>query len=343
MMKKLLIFIYLTCAVFLLTAQDSTDIVIGFYNVENLFHPSDNPQKNDDAFTPTGLSHWTYGKYTRKINNIAKVLLAMNSWHPPDIIGMAEVEEASVLQKLCRDSPLKEYGYRYVHYDSPDARGVDVALLYRADRITILREHAVPVVFPFDTACRNRDLLYVVARLPNGDSIHIVVNHWTSRYGGYAPTIPKRNHYARVVRALADSILAREPTANILITGDFNDYPTDESITEVLRAGDWEKDDRSQHTLFDLMFRFLKMQNIGSHKHEDFWGCLDQIIVSPALLDDSGTYIIGQQAHIFMADFMVEPDDKYGGYRVYRTYSGPRYIGGYADHLPVFVKLKIEN
>lgn len=342
-MKKLIIYTILTICSFALTAQESSTIVIGFYNVENLFHPSDDSLKNDDAFTPTGLYHWTYSKYTRKINNIGKVLLALNGWEPPDIMGLAEVECAAVLKKLCYDSPLKGYGYRYVHHDSPDARGVDVALLYRADRITILRERAVPVVFPFDTACRNRDLLYVVARLPNGDSIHIVVNHWTSRYGGYAPTIPKRNHYARVVRALADSILAREPTANILITGDFNDYPTDESITDVLRAGNWEKDDRSQYTLFDLMFRFLKMQNIGSHKHEDFWGCLDQIIVSPALLDDNGTHITGQQAHIFMADFMVEPDDKYGGYRVYRTYSGPRYIGGYADHLPVFVKLKTEN
>lgn len=342
-MKKLIIYTILTICSFALTAQESSPIVIGFYNVENLFHPSDDSLKNDDAFTPTGLYHWTYSKYTRKINNIGKVLLALNGWEPPDIMGLAEVECAAVLKKLCYDSPLKGYGYRYVHHDSPDARGVDVALLYRADRITILQERAVPVVFPFDTACRNRDLLYVVARLPNGDSIHIVVNHWTSRYGGYAPTIPKRNHYARVVRALADSILAREPTANILITGDFNDYPTDESITDVLRAGNWEKDDRSQYTLFDLMFRFLKMQNIGSHKHEDFWGCLDQIIVSPALLDDNGTHITGQQAHIFMADFMVEPDDKYGGYRVYRTYSGPRYIGGYADHLPVFVKLKTEN
>ncbi len=342
-MKRLLIYTILTICSFALTAQESSPIVIGFYNVENLFHPSDDSLKNDDAFTPTGLYHWTYSKYTRKINHIGKVLLALNGWEPPDIIGLAEVECAAVLKKLCYDSPLKGYGYRYVHHDSPDARGVDVALLYRADRITILRERAVPVVFPFDTACRNRDLLYVVARLPNGDSTHIVVNHWTSRYGGYAPTIPKRNHYARVVRALADSILACEPTANILITGDFNDYPTDESITEVLRAGDWEKDNRSQHTLYDLMFRFQKMQNIGSHKHEDFWGCLDQIIVSPALLDNSGTHIIGQQAHIFMADFMVEPDDKYGGYRVYRTYSGPRYIGGYADHLPVYVKLKTEN
>ena len=260
-MKTILICTILTICSFALNAQEISPIVIGFYNVENLFHPSDDSLKNDDAFTPTGLYHWTYGKYTRKINNIGKVLLALNGWEPPDIMGLAEVECAAVLKKLCYDSPLKGYGYRYVHHDSPDARGVDVALLYRTDRIAILRERAVPVVFPFDTACRNRDLLYVVARLPNGDSIHIVVNHWTSRYGGYAPTIPKRNHYARVVRAFADSILAREPTANILITGDFNDYPTDESITDVLRAGNWEKDDRSQHTLFDLMFRFLKMKH----------------------------------------------------------------------------------
>lgn len=338
-MYRLLIICILLFFVGISFGQDASEVIIGFYNVENLFNPNDDSLKNDDAFTPTGFNHWTYKKYVRKVNNIAKVLLAMNEWSPPDIMGFAEVEEASVLKKLCYDSPLKNYHYRFVHHDSPDSRGVDVALIYRADRISILREHAVPIVFPFDTASHNRDLLYVVARLPNGDSVHIIVNHWTSRYGGYAPTIPKRNHYASVVRRLADSILQREPTANILITGDFNDYPTDESITDVLNAGDIDNPAHSNYTLFDLMYRFLKMQNIGTHKHEDFWGCLDQIIVSPALLDGSGTYISQQQAHIFKADFMVEPDDKFGGYRVFRTYSGPRYIGGYADHLPVFVRV----
>lgn len=342
-MKRLLIYCILLFSILKLFGQDSSEIIIGFYNVENLFNPDDDSIKNDDAFTPDGFNHWTYKKYVRKVNNIAKVLLAVNDWSPPDIMGFAEVEEASVLKKLCYDSPLKNYHYRFVHHDSPDARGVDVALIYRTDRITILRERAVPIVFPFDTSCRNRDLLYVVARLPSGDSIHIVVNHWTSRYGGYAPTIPKRNYYASVVRSLADSILEHEPTANILITGDFNDYPTDESITEVLRAGDIDNPAHTGHTLFDLMYRFLKMQNIGTHKHEDFWGCLDQIIVSPALLDTSGTYILRNEAHIFKADFMVEPDDKFGGYRVFRTYSGPRYIGGYADHLPVFVRVIYDN
>ena len=320
--------------------QDSAFYTVAFYNVEKLFNPQDDSLKNDDAFTPTGLYHWTYKKYVRKVNNIAKVLLAMGTWEPPDIIGLAEIEDDAVLRKLCYDSPLNGYKYRFVHYESPDRRGVDVALLYRAERVRILRSEAVPVIFPFDTAARNRDILYAVARFPNGDSLHLFVNHWTSRYGGYAPTITKRNYYASVVRARADSILRVEPSANILITGDFNDYLTDESIREVLRAGDIDNLGHRDCTLFDLMYRFLRMQNVGTHKHEDFWGCLDQIIVSPALLDTTRPlYIIGREAHIFKADFMVEPDEKYDGYKVYRTYSGPRYIGGYADHLPVYVRI----
>ena len=320
--------------------QDSICYTIAFYNVENLFNPQDDSLKNDDAFTPKGLYHWTYKKYVRKINNIAKVILAMGAWEPPDIIGLAEIEDDAVLRKLCYDSPLKRYHYRFVHYESPDRRGVDVALLYRDNRVRISRSRAIPVVFPFDTAARNRDILYAVARFPNGDSLHLFVNHWTSRYGGYAPTIPKRNYYASVVRAHTDSILRLDANADILVTGDFNDYLTDESIREALRAGDIDNPQHRDYTLFDLMYRFLRMQNVGTHKHEDFWGCLDQIIVSPALLDTAKPlHIIGREAHIFKADFMVEPDEKYDGYKVFRTYSGPRYIGGYADHLPVYVRL----
>ena len=129
MKRALTALTFILCAI-ILKAQDTTELVIGFYNVENLFHPSDDSLKNDDAFTPTGLYHWTYGKYTRKINNIGKVLLALNGWEPPDIMGLAEVECAAVLKKLCHESPLKQYGYRYVHHDSPDARGVDVAPMH---------------------------------------------------------------------------------------------------------------------------------------------------------------------------------------------------------------------
>ncbi len=340
----ILLIISLLCfSPFHILGQDTSSILIGFYNVENLFNPNDDSLKNDDAFTPNGFNHWTYKKYVRKVNHIAKVLLAMNGWEPPDIVGLEEIEEESVLRKLCFDSPLKKYGYRYVHYDSPDARGVDVALIYRVKKVEILRSRPVPIVFPFDTSCRNRDLLYVVAGLPNRDSVHIIVNHWTSRYGGYAPTIVKRNHYARVVRQLSDSILAENPAASIVIGGDLNDYPTDESVTDVLRAGDLDIAEQQDRTLFDLMFRFRRLPNVGSHKHEDFWGCLDHIIVSHSMLArDSPVSILNRQAEIFMADFMVEPDEKFGGVRVYRTYSGPRYIGGFADHLPVFIRLVCE-
>ena len=325
-------------------AQDTSSVVIAFYNVENLFNPSDDSLKNDDAFTPRGLNHWTYKKFTKKKNNIAKVILAMNDWSPPDIVGLEEIEDEYVLKKLCYDSPLKKYHYHYVHYDSPDARGVDVALIYRADRIKIVESRPVPIIFPFDSSCKNRDLLYVVAKLPTQDSVHVIVNHWTSRYGGYAPTIIKRNYYASVVRAMADSILSRNPFANIVIGGDLNDYPEDESVTKVLRAKDCELvsnlEENDDAQLYDLMFHFSKLQNVGSHKHEDFWGCLDHIIVSQALLNKSSPISIeNRQANIFKAPFMIEPDEKYDGYRVFRTYSGPRYIGGYADHLPVFIRL----
>ena len=342
-MKTLRIILYTSILLILtnkIKSQDSAYYMVAFYNVENLFNPEDDSLKNDDAFTPKGLYHWTYKKYVRKVNNIAKVILAMGEWEPPDIVGLAEIEDDAVLRKLCYDSPLKQYRYRFVHYESPDRRGVDVALLYRADRVRIQRSHAIAVVFPFDTAARNRDILYAVALFPNGDSLHLFVNHWTSRYGGYAPTIPKRNHYARTVRHYTDSILSEDPHAHILICGDFNDYPTDESIREVLHAGDIDNPQHQHCTLFDLMYRFLKMQNVGTHKHEDFWGCLDQMIVTPELLNKSShLHIVGQEAHIFKADFMVEPDEKYDGYKVFRTYSGPRYLGGYADHLPVFVRL----
>lgn len=314
--------------------------LVGFYNVENLFHPSDDSLHADEDFTPTGLYHWSYKKYYRKISNVAKVLIAMGEANPPLLMGVAEIENDLVLRDLCYRSPLKKFGYKYIHHESPDRRGIDVALLYRKDYVQIDTERAVPVVFPFSPQSKNRDVLYVKALIDNTIPLHIFVNHWTSRYSGYAATIPKRNYYAQVVRNLVDSILYVDKTANIIIVGDFNDYATDPSLDEVLHACPIE----SRHppdTLYNLMYGFETASgNVGSHKHEDFWGCLDQIIVSNDLLSNRcGLEIVGKEAHIFNASFLLVPDEKYGGYKTYRTFLGPRYIGGFADHLPVFVKL----
>lgn len=342
MIKIVSLTLLMVCSLLFSYAQTATDVhIIAFYNVENLFHPSNDSLTNDDDFTPTGLYHWTYKKYYHKIHNVAKVFIAMGEGNPPAIIGLAEIENEQVLKDLCYRSPLLKYGYRYVHHDSPDRRGVDVALLYRDSLVHILREHPVPIVFPFEPNTRNRDLLYVCAQFANGDSLHLIVNHWTSRYGGYAPTISKRNYYADRTRRLVDSLLADTPTANVLLMGDFNDYCTDESLTKHLRARPYHPDNVSD-SLFNLMYAFENMHNLGSHKHEDFWRCLDQIIVSRGLLyDHNQLHIVNHEPHVFNADFLLVPDEKYGGTKTYRTFLGPRYIGGFADHLPVFVRITL--
>lgn len=319
--------------------EEEIEYLITFYNVENIFHPSDDSLTMDDDFTPMGTYHWSYKKYYKKISNVAKVFLAMGKGDAPAIIGLAEIENEQVLKDLCYHSPLRNYHYKYVHHDSPDRRGVDVALLYRDSLVYILREHKVPIVFPFEPQTCNRDLLYVCAQFRNGDSLHLIVNHWTSRYGGYAATIPKRNYYADVARALTDSILSENPLANILLMGDFNDYCTDESMEDHLRARPYDPQN-SQDTLFNLMYYFEGQNNVGSHKHEDFWRCLDQIIVSRGLLyDQNQLHISDHIPHIFNADFLLVPDEKYGGVKTFRTFLGPRYIGGFSDHLPVFIKM----
>ena len=348
MMKRILLLLQLLTVLspggVISQTDKQSSIKIGFYNVENLFDPEDDSLKNDDSFTPEGFNHWTNKKLNRKINNIAKVILAMGCGEPPAILAMAEVENREVLLKLCKQSPLKKYGYDIVHYESPDKRGIDVALIYRPDIIRITHSEAIPIKFPFDTLSKNRDILFVTARLPNRDSLYLFVNHWTSRYGGFAPTIIKRNYYATVVKRRCDSLLAINQDAAIIIVGDFNDYPTDESMQDILKVKN--PDVVGGGGLYNLMLPFLHEENRGTHKREDFWGCLDQIIVSSALLNsDSASntiHIKDGKAHIFWADFMIEPDEKYGGFKLIRTFSGPRYIGGYADHLPVYIDLNID-
>ena len=341
-MKRIcIIVIGILYGVFGRAQADTVPHRIMFYNVENLFHPSDDSLKADDDFTPTGSYHWTYKKYYLKISMVGKVIVAAGMGDPPWLVGLAEIENEQVLKDLCYKSPLRKYRYRYVHYDSPDRRGVDVALLYRDSCVEILHSRKIPVVFPFDTFARNRDILYAVVRFPSGDSLHVMVNHWTSRYGGYAATVPKRNWYATVVRQHVDSLIRDNPHAKILITGDFNDYATDESMTDHLRVH--EHGSRlPRDTLYNLMLPFARQSLRGSHKHEDFWGCLDQFIVSDAWLTDTiGVRQIGD-ADIFDADFLLVDDEKYGGKKNFRTFLGPRYIGGFADHLPVYVMFRDE-
>jgi predicted extracellular nuclease len=339
-MKKLsfLFSAFLFSPLFLFSQSDSTHYCIVFYNVENLFDPEKNPDKNDGDFTPEGFYHWTYKRFYKKLNDIAKVFLSINEWNVPDVIGLAEIENANVLKKLCYNTGIKVFNYRFVHYDSPDIRGIGVALLYRSDRVKIVESYPVSVVFPFEPASKNRDILYVKAIIAI-DTFHLFVNHWTSRFGGHAATIAKRNYYAQVLRQKMDSLLQLNLSSNIIIMGDFNDYPTDESMVKYLQAKNYEKE-TNQGILFNLMFPIIE-KNRGTHKTQEFWGCLDQFIVSKSLLDGQNCWqVVNREAVIFDASFLLVPDEKYGGLKTFRTYLGPKYLGGYSDHLPVKIVLQ---
>lgn len=341
-MKWFIYSLFLTFSIITIQAQtDSTSICFAFYNVENFFDPDNDSLKNDDSYTFDGINRWTYSKMIHKRNQISKVILAMNGWSPPDVVGFAEVENGNLLKNLCFQTGLKKYNYNYIHIESPDLRGIDVAFIYRMDRVIILESHAIPIHFPFDTVSKNRDILYVKVQLFNHDTIHFFINHWTSRFGGFGATVKKRNHYAFLLKQQVDSIFKKEPNAAIVIMGDFNDYPTNESIKKVLKTVEVSSECSN---LVNLMEKYKPIQNIGTHKNEEFWGCLDQIIVSSNFFQETSTLQIDVlENNIFKEDFLLVSDEKYGGIKTFRTYEGVKYKGGFSDHLPVYVRIKIKK
>lgn len=322
-------------------APRTNSIRIGFYNMENLYDIDNDSLTADDAFTPDGDNHWTKFRYWHKINNMAKVISTVGGWDAPDIFGMAEIENIKVVKNLISSEPLKKAKYGIVHYDSPDNRGIDVALIYRPQKFKVIASRPIPVTFINEPDSKTRDILYVTGIvLECKDTLHILVNHWPSRYGGYAATIEKRNRAADIVRQTVDSIHQTNPQANVVIMGDLNDYPTDISLVEHLKAKP-SVENTTDSDLINLMYHYQTEGKIGSNKYQSQWGVLDQIIVSqPMLTRNEGLRVGKDRGVIYRADFLLVPDDTYLGVKLNRTYIGARYNGGYSDHLPVFVDLE---
>ncbi len=322
-------------------APRSNSIRIGFYNMENLYDIENDSLKNDDAFTPEGDNHWSKYRYWKKINNMAKVISTIGGWEAPEILGLCEVENMKVVKDLIYSAPLKKSKYRIVHYDSPDNRGIDVALIYRYQKFQVLNSRPITVTFENEPDSKTRDILYVTGIITaSKDTVHVFVNHWPSRYGGYAATIEKRNRAADIVRQQVDSIHLANPTANIIIMGDLNDYPSDFSLVDHLKAKP-DTENSSPSDLINLMYPIHKAGKFGSHKYQAHWGVLDQIIVSqPLLMRKKGLRVAKEGAVVFRADFLLVPDDTYLGVKNNRTFIGSKYNGGYSDHLPVFVDLE---
>lgn len=317
-------------------------LFVGFYNQENLFDTLDDPHKNDNEFLPTAKNNWNTEKYTNKLNHMAKVIASINEGKGADVLGMCEVENDAVLTDLTKNAQLKKMSYKYVHFEGPDERSIDNALLYNSKKLTVLASAAYPVIFKENPNSKTRDILTVKLMDKKTKATFIVlVNHFPSRLGGEAESAPKRNNAASILRGIYDSISKVDPTLPVIMLGDFNDYPTNESISKVLNAKG-HVNELSSNDLFNAMYE-LHEQKQGSHFYRGEWGTLDQIMMSNNLVNCTGKVCYKTSSvTIYKQEWMLETEGKYKGSPL-RTFVGAKYLNGYSDHLPVYVVLEIKK
>lgn len=301
------------------------------YNVENAFDTRHDSLKQDEEFLPEGDKRWTVYRYWNKLNVLSKVIAAVGQERIPEIVTLCEVENDTVLFDLTRRSALRALGYQYVMTDSPDERGIDVALLYQPGvfRLLSVNRFRLNAFWPLSKPYPykpTRDILYVSGRVLSGDTLHLLVCHLPSKAGATRLTDRHRNFAARCLRQICDSILHRSPDARIVVSGDFNATPDD----VVFRR--WFSE-RGGMRLLPSRAPNDPRRVRGTYNYQGNWSTLDHLLVSPSVRVRSGVYI---------ADFpfLLESDRVRGGLRPFRTYLGPRYLGGYSDHLPLYVDLE---
>ena len=292
-------------------------------NCENLFDCQHDSLKQDTEFLPEATRHWTRKRYWQKLNNIAQELLSTCDDGIPDLIALCEVENDSVLHDLSRRSLLRNAGYEYVMTDSPDLRGIDVALLYSPVSFALIGCRSLRVM-PIEGMRPTRDILYVSGRVLSGDTLHLFVVHAPSRYGGERHSRPFRQAVAERLCQSVDSIRAISPDASILVAGDFNDEADGPIVTYI-----------GQHGLVNLTKDAHGQNDVkGTYRYQGQWGSIDHIFGSPYI------YNKVEKAYIHAPKFLLEEEKTYGGVRPRRTYNGMRYQSGYSDHLPLVLRLR---
>jgi len=333
------LFMFVSCAQQKENAQSNSSdrIIVAEYNVENLFDLKDDEGKADEEFTPEGENKWTKERYDKKLVDLAKVLGALDKSQTPDLIGLIEIENRAVVEDLIKTAPLSQKEYVIVHHESPDFRGIDVALVYNSLVFKELSHEAIKISMPDDKEFTTRDILYLKALVKNKDTLHVFVNHWSSRRGGEDDSEPKRVFAAQVLRNKVDSIQKYNANAKVLIMGDMNDEPTNKSILETLKATG-NKENVAKGELYNLMFD-KKQNGEGTYLFKGSWNMLDNVIISQSMLNSkkhlSCTYT---SASIFKEDWILFTNNK-GEKSPSRTYGGSNYYGGYSDHLPVSLEL----
>ena len=319
---------------------DASVLTVAFYNVENLFDTEDDPRTADDEFTPEGNLKWDAVRLEKKLDDIARAIRSLNQEKGADIIGLCEVENLAVLERLTGEF-LPEGMYDIVHTDSPDGRGIDVALLYRASEMNLEKMTLHPVLLPVGTR-PTRGIMEVLFE-KGGTFFTVLVNHWPSRSGGAAQSEPKRVAAATVAAAVIDSLTALDPDADIIMVGDFNDEPGDKAVRETLQGVEYNPNqgagEKFEGRMINLAAPLTRIDTIGTYLYRDDWEIIDQIMVSPGGLDEKGIVLYDRAMTIFHPEFLRDyhPSQPLNPPR--RTYVRRNlYIGGTSDHFPVYVR-----
>ena len=301
---------------------------IAFYNVENLFDYLDNHQTLDREFTPSGKKKWGPYRYNLKIQKLGMAISKIGkeeTGDAPFLIGLAEVENKKVLTDLVDSNYLKQYPYDFVHYDSPDERGIDTALLYRKDCFEVLDSKAIPVlVFNGKVRDFTRDILYVKGKL-NNEIVHVFVNHWPSKRLGSDYTKAKRMEVAGL---LLNEMKQLNSNEKVVVLGDFNDNPTEPSMQKLIDEG-------NLHNPMKDLFQ----QGLGSSKFYSDWMLFDQILFSNDLKNNPSETMHFKSAHIYKDPYLMNPKGRFKN-EPFRTYTRSFYQGGYSDHFPVYAIFK---
>ena len=339
---KRLTFILLLTAFAVTTVEAQQPYKVMFWNIENFFDTVDDPEVRDDEFTPDGVKAWNDAKYEKKLANVERVVfdIAAQDRIYPAVVGFSEVENRSVLEDIISTPKLAPASYRIVHYDSPEARGVDVAFLYRPDQFKLEGSFPVKADVPQLPNFRTRDILTMWGTI-EGEPFYFMVVHWPSRLGGKEASEFKRVALGEQMRRLADSVLMQNPKTKIVAMGDFNDDPTDPSMEEALGAkGDEKK--LTEGDFFNPYYKMIKA-GMGTLAYGDAWNIFDNIVVTENLISapkgelklqkPKGSKFYGA---IFRAHYLFQKEGQYKGYPL-RTYVSNSFQGGYSDHLPVYI------
>lgn len=313
---------------------------VAFYNLENLFDTIDGPN-NDAEYLPNGANKWGSMKYNAKLKNMSYAISQIGLDNSPvgaAILGVSEIENRGVLEDLVKQPDIANRTYQIVHYDSPDRRGVDVGLLYNPRLFTVTNSKSYRLRTD-DTTFLTRDQLMVSGYL-QGEKIHVIVNHWPSRSGGEMRSRPKRNAAAGLTRSIVDSLFKVDAKAKVIVMGDLNDDPMNESCATILGA----KKDASEvqpKELYNVFWKTLD-KGIGSLSYNDQWNLFDQIILSHELVNGDKSKLSFWKGEVFYRNFLIQQEGRYKGTPL-RTHSGGVWLNGYSDHLPTLVYLVKEK